>query len=298
MKLESCKGDVEMVHPATMTATAITTTSIAAPIAKLELNGYHGAPPLLSQRREAKQEVIERHLSGLSGLEHLISAPLIRNHLCAASSYKIVGEVQCSSSIAGRWRDQRHVDYHHEFEFKTCPSSCSSFHYIRHPPTPAVLPPRPNLLHAHIMARLPPRPVVAPPPPLSGRGPPPGQGRKCIASCSFLTSDFALRLHVRLKPSTASRSMNLTTGLSMLPLSSLNPNCVAPKPVHKSPPKGPRAMESRPGPRNLSGSSTTTSTAAANVSTLLSAPPTNSLPTGVVAKYDERLESVDGNGDA
>jgi hypothetical protein len=74
---ESCKGDVEMVRPPTTTATTTTTTttSIAAPIAKLELNGYHGPPLLLPQTREAKQEVIERPLSGLSGLKHLISAP-------------------------------------------------------------------------------------------------------------------------------------------------------------------------------------------------------------------------------
>lgn len=74
MKLESCIGDVEIVHPATMTATATATTSIVT-IAKLELNGYHGPPLLLPRTREAKQEVIERPLSGLSGLEHLISAP-------------------------------------------------------------------------------------------------------------------------------------------------------------------------------------------------------------------------------
>jgi hypothetical protein len=56
--VESCEGDVEMVRPpilaATATATATTTTSITAPIAKLELNGYHGPPLLLPQTREAK----------------------------------------------------------------------------------------------------------------------------------------------------------------------------------------------------------------------------------------------------
>ena len=45
MEVESCEGDVEMVRPpilaATVTPTAPTTTSIAASIAKLELNGYH-----------------------------------------------------------------------------------------------------------------------------------------------------------------------------------------------------------------------------------------------------------------
>lgn len=62
---------------------------------------------------------------------------------------------------------------------------------------------------------------------------------------------------------------------------SLNPKTVAPKPIHKSLRTGPRAlMESWPGPRNLSGSSsTTTSTAGANMSTSPSALPTNSLPT-------------------
>jgi len=79
MKVESCKGDVEMVHPATMTmtatATASTTTSIAAPIAKLELNGYYGPPLLLPKTREAKQKTIERPLGWLSVLKHLGSAP-------------------------------------------------------------------------------------------------------------------------------------------------------------------------------------------------------------------------------
>ena len=159
MKEESCNGDVGMVHPATMAATATMITSIAAPFSKLELNRYYG-PPLLLQTREAKQEAIERPLGGLLGLKHLISAPntlsnaraapvvehsvssmgpdlsfsssfaITFGEVCAASSYKVVEEVQCSSSIAGRWRDQRYVNYHHEFEFETCPSSCF-FHYIR-----------------------------------------------------------------------------------------------------------------------------------------------------------------------
>jgi len=58
-----------------------------------------------------------------------------------------------------------------------------------------------------------------------------------IASCSFLTSGFALRLHARsvftrLKPPAAPRSMNVATESSTPPLSSLNPNTVAPKPIH------------------------------------------------------------------
>ena len=87
---------------------------------------------------------------------------------------------------------------------------------------------------------------------------------------------------VRLKPPTEPRLMNLATGPSTPPLSSLNPNCVAPKLVYKPPPKGPRAlMGSRRGPGNLSSGSSTTSTAAANVSTWPSAPPTSSLPTSI-----------------
>jgi len=93
-----------------------------------------------------------------------------------------------------------------------------------------------------------------------------------MASCSFLTSDFALRLHVRVKPPTAPRSMNLAKGPSTLPLSSLNP---------KPPRRRARERWSRGRVRGiLSGSSsTTTSTAAANMSTLPSAPPTSSLST-------------------
>jgi len=77
MEVVNCKGHVEMVRPPTVSATttATTTTCIITPIAKLELNGYDGSPLLLPQTREAKQEVIERPLSGLSGLKHLISAP-------------------------------------------------------------------------------------------------------------------------------------------------------------------------------------------------------------------------------
>ena len=51
--VESCKPDVvEMVRPSTATTTTMatittTTTTSAAPVIKLELNGYHG-PPLLS----------------------------------------------------------------------------------------------------------------------------------------------------------------------------------------------------------------------------------------------------------
>jgi len=83
--VENCKADVEIVPPptvtvttTTMTTTTTTTTTIttiAAPVAKLELDGYHGPPLLLPQTREAKQEVIEGPLSGLSGPKYLISAP-------------------------------------------------------------------------------------------------------------------------------------------------------------------------------------------------------------------------------
>jgi len=69
------QGDVEMVHPAAMTATPTATTRIAAPMAKLELNGYHGPPLLFHQTQEAKQEVIERPLDGLPELKQLSSAP-------------------------------------------------------------------------------------------------------------------------------------------------------------------------------------------------------------------------------
>ena len=57
--VESCKADVEIVPPPTVTATTTTTTTtttittIAAPVAKLELNGYHG-PPLLLPRRSSR----------------------------------------------------------------------------------------------------------------------------------------------------------------------------------------------------------------------------------------------------
>ena len=73
--VESCKTDVEIVPPPTVTGTTTTTTTtttittITAPVAKLELNGYHGPPT-----REAKQEVIEGPLSGLSGPKYLIPA--------------------------------------------------------------------------------------------------------------------------------------------------------------------------------------------------------------------------------
>ena len=129
------------------------------------------------------------------------------------------------------------------------------------PTIPVALTPRPNLLHAHPMAQLPSRPAVPPPPPLTGRGTPAGQGRRraspvfpssqAISPSVFMVAPSSTRL----KPPMAPRSMNVATGPLTPPLSSLNPNCVAPKPVYKSPPKGPRAlMESLPGPRNSSGS--------------------------------------------
>jgi hypothetical protein len=162
---ESCKGDVEMVRPptatATATATATTTTSIAAPIAKLELNGYHGPPLLLGEtgsHRETLEWLIRVETSHLgsgyafvcedstcgaafgvadgTGLGvQLLSFAFAFGRLCAASSYEIVEEFQCSSSAAGRWRDQRFVVYHYEFKFETrlCPSSCPSSRYIQHP---------------------------------------------------------------------------------------------------------------------------------------------------------------------
>ena len=157
-------------------------------------------------------------------------------------------------------------------------------------PTPAVLPPRPNLLHAHCMARLLPRPTVAPPPPLTRRGTPPGQGRRWASlvfpsSQAISPSVLMLAPLARNKPRTAPRSMNIATVPLTPPLSSLNPNCVAPKYIHKSPPKGPRAlMESWPGRRNLSGSSTSTISGNVSTSTSMSpsAPPTNALPASSV----------------
>ena len=62
------------------TATATATASIVAPIAKLEVNGYHSPPLLLPQTREAKQELIERPLGGLLGLKHFISASSTLSH--------------------------------------------------------------------------------------------------------------------------------------------------------------------------------------------------------------------------
>ena len=189
-------------------------------------------------------------------------------------------------------------------------------------PTPAVLPLHPYLLHAHPLTRLPPRPAVVPPPLLSARGTPPRQCRRWVSPVVPSHKRFRSPSLALLKPPTA-RLMNPATGLSTPPFSSLNPNCVTPKPLHKSPLKGPRAlMESWPGPRNLSGnSSTMTSTAVANMSTSPSAPLTSSLPMsstlappslptttmqyisrgpsderfGVVTEYDERRGSVDGD---
>jgi len=95
--VDSCKADVQMVHPSTATATMTTMTSpsITTPIAKLELNGYHGPPLLLPKTREAKQEVIERPLSGLSGLKDLISAPV------TLSNTKTAPMLECSVSPMG-----------------------------------------------------------------------------------------------------------------------------------------------------------------------------------------------------
>jgi hypothetical protein len=84
---ESCKPYVvEMVRPSTATTTTITTmtTTSAAPVVKLELNRYHGPPLLLPQTRVAKQEVIKRLLSGLSGLKYLISTPSTLSNTKAA----------------------------------------------------------------------------------------------------------------------------------------------------------------------------------------------------------------------
>jgi hypothetical protein len=62
--LESCKPDVEMDHPSTAT------TTITAPVAKLELNGHHGPPQLLPQTRVAKRP----HTT--TSLPALIAVPL------------------------------------------------------------------------------------------------------------------------------------------------------------------------------------------------------------------------------
>ena len=323
--VERCKADVQMVYPSTATATTTATTSpsIATPIAKLELNGYHGPPLLLPKTREAKQEVIERPLSGLSGLKHLISAPSTLSNTKTAPvlerSVSPMGpDLAFSSSQPHSWEDyvplaptkpsshrqetssvrlpQEDGEIRDTLPTTTNANASSSSKPVpvplRVPPpvvsntepsTPAVLPPRPNLLHAHSMARLPPRPAVALPPPLTGRGTPPGQGRRWASPVvpSSQAISPSVSMLARNKPPTAPRSMNIATGPLTPPLSSLNPNCVVPKPVlHKSPPKGPRAlMESWPGGRNLSGSST--STTAANLSTSMSptAPITSSLPT-------------------
>jgi len=326
--VESCKADVPMVHPSTAAATTTTTSpSIATPIAKLELNGYHGPPLLLPKTREAKQEVIERPLSGLSGLKDLISAPSTLSNTKTAPvlerSVSPMGpDLAFSSSQPHSWEDyvplaptkpsshrqetssvhrlpQEDGEIRDTLPSTTNANASSSSKPVPVPPrapppvvsntepsNPMVLPPRPNLLHAHSMARLPPRPAVALPPPLTGRGTPPGQGRRWASpivpssqaispSVSMLAPSLA-----RTKPPTAPRSMNIATGPSTPPLSSLNPNCVVPKPVlHKSPPKGPRAlMESWPGGRNLSGSSTSTTAANLSTSTSPTAPTTSSLP--------------------
>ena len=329
--VQSCKADVEEFRPppatTPSTTTTTTTAAIATPVAKLELNGYHGPPLLLPQTREAKQEVIERPLSGLSGLKHLISAPNTLSNAKAAPVFErsvspmgpdlafnsshshspLEGYVPLSptkplenSSIRrlaqedGEIRDTSPaVTNSSSKPVSVPPRTPAPVLSSAEPPTPVVLPPRPNLLHAHSMARLPPRPAVAPPPPMTGRGTPPGQGRRWASpvvppSQAISPSVSMLTPLARHKPPTAPRSMNIATGPMTPPLSSLNPNGIAPKPLHKSPPKGPRAlMESWPGPRNISGSSTstststTTTTAAVNLSTSMSpsAPPISSLPT-------------------
>jgi len=212
MKVKSCKGDVEIVYPVTMTmtATATTATSIAAPIVKLELNGYHGPPLLLPQTREANQKIIERFLGWLSVLKHLISAP---NTLSNAKTAPVV-----ERSVSPMGPDLALSSSHSQSPLESyvllpptklsekssvCPlpqgddeirnTSTTITNLNSKPvpprappsiisgteaPTPAVLLPRPNLLHAYPMARLPPRPAVAPLPPLSGRGTPPGKGRR------------------------------------------------------------------------------------------------------------------------
>jgi len=287
MEVESCKADAEIIRPPTATAT--TTMSIVALIAKLELNGYHGPPPLLPQTREAKQEVIERPLSGLSGLKYLISAPntLSTAKMAPVRSVSPMGPDLVLNSSHSHSPSEGHVPLS---PMKS--SNNSSVHRLPQEvgeigDTPSTimnsnLRPRPNLLHAHSMARLPPCPAVALPPP-TGRGTPLKQGRRSAVvpssqaispSVSMLAPSLA-----RLKPPTAPRSMNVVTRQSTPPLLSLNPNTVAPKPVHKSPPNGPRVlMESLSGPKNLSGSSSATSIAVANVSTSLSATATSSVP--------------------
>jgi len=97
-------------------------------------------------------------------------------------------------------------------------------------PTPAVLPPHPNLLRAHSMARLPSRPTAAPPPPLTGRGTPPGQGRRrtspVVPSSQAISPSVSMLTPLaRNKPRTAPHSMNIATVPLTPPLSSLNPNC-------------------------------------------------------------------------
>ena len=87
-----------------------------------------------------------------------------------------------------------------------------------------------------------------------------GQGRRwasLVAPSSQAippsVSMFAPSL-TRLKSPAAPRSMNVATGIFSPPLSSLNPNCIAPKPVHMFSLKAPRAsMASWQGPRNSSG---------------------------------------------
>ena len=200
MEVESCEGDVEMVRPpilaATVTPTATTTTSIAAPIAKLELNGYQG-PPLLPQTREAKQEVIERPLSGLSGLKHLISAPATLSNAKTApvversvspmdpdlafnsshshsplDGYVPLPPTKSSKNSRVPRLPQEDGDIGNSLSTITNSNSKPVSVPPRAPPpvtsstepsTPVVLPPHPNLLHAHSMARLPPRPAVVPP---------------------------------------------------------------------------------------------------------------------------------------
>lgn len=124
---------VEMVRPLPATTATTTTTTIATPIAKLELNGCHGPPLLLPQTQVAKQEIIERPLSGLSGLKHPhlgskyalecedgtcvgvfnvaygsglgvepLSFAFAIGRLRPASSYEIIGEFEDPSSATGR----------------------------------------------------------------------------------------------------------------------------------------------------------------------------------------------------
>ena len=166
-----------------MTATA--TTRIAAPIAKPELNGYHGTcggafgvadgsgqGPDLAFSSSHSQSPLESYMP-------LPPTTLLAQKSSVRGLPQEDGEIRDTSTTIMNLNSK---------PVPRAPPIISG----TEPPTSAVLLSSQPPLHT----QSPPHPAVTPSP-LSGRGTQPGQGRRCIAGCSILTSDFALRLHAR-----------------------------------------------------------------------------------------------------